>query len=440
MISNLHSLFNTPWYIEKAYGDSQLPLLFGILEGKQTFSNHEKTPIEQQLFSKKGAVVSQGDGSGQYVAVVSLKSPIFKYDQECGPRGTKSYIARLNALKNNPDVSGVVLDIDSGGGQVYGTPEFHDFLKEYPKPVVAYTDGLLASAAYYIASGADHIVANRRADAIGSIGAYAEFLDLTGYYEKKGAKVHTIYAEQSTEKNKSYRDILEGNYDTYIKEDLNPTVDQFVQDIKSTRSKINKSVFKGAIYNAEKALELNLIDEIGSLETAISKVFELSKQNSKSNSKNMNTKEFPQIQKALGLETPLAMNDNGSFLNEEQLQSLENQLEQAQSNLQDAEDARIQAEQALQTANETHALEVQQGTSVAQALTTLLSGIAESAGVEGLAEDATSEEVANAINERIAVLNGKPGAGHTTAAEDQDPPKDHAYLDFENSIYNPLKQ
>ena len=92
----------------------------------------------------------------------------------------------------------------------------------------------MCSAAYYIGSASAHIVANKRAEAIGSIGAYAQFLDLSGFYEKKGAKLITVYAHESTEKNKSYRDLMSGNPKTYIKEDLNPIVEQdFISDMKA---------------------------------------------------------------------------------------------------------------------------------------------------------------------------------------------------------------
>src|SRR5690606_21664710 len=167
----------------------------------------------------------------KYAVIDPIKSPIYKYNQECGPRGTKTIMNVLDRLRNDDTVAGVVLDIDSGGGQVYGTPEFHDYLVDYPKPLVTYTDGIMASAAYYIGASADHIIANKRSDAIGSIGAYAQFLDLQGYYEQKGAKLHTIYSSKSEEKNKSYRELLKGNYDIYIKENLDPIVNDFINDI-----------------------------------------------------------------------------------------------------------------------------------------------------------------------------------------------------------------
>jgi protease-4 len=73
----------------------------------------------------------------------------------------------MKSYAQDPNCIGVVLDIDSGGGQVSGTPEFYDYIASFKKPVVAYTDGLMCSAAYYIGSATSHIIANKRADAIG---------------------------------------------------------------------------------------------------------------------------------------------------------------------------------------------------------------------------------------------------------------------------------
>ena len=59
----------------------------------------------------------------QVVGVVSIKSPIYKYSQECGPRGKpKAHMRVLDYLKDDQSVAGVVLDIDSGGGQGIRNP------------------------------------------------------------------------------------------------------------------------------------------------------------------------------------------------------------------------------------------------------------------------------------------------------------------------------
>lgn len=423
-----------------AYAESHLPLLLNMLDGKITGSITPKkeNPVAS-LINAAGSSMQAGDETAgqKVVAVINIKSPIYKYDQECGPTGTQSKIAALEKLKNRDEIAGVVLDIDSGGGQAYGTPEFYDYLRAYPKPVVSYTGGLMCSAGYYIGSAGDHIVANKRAEAIGSIGAYTQMLDLSGYYEKQGAKIHTIYADKSTEKNKAYRDALKGDYAAYIKQELNPLVDDFIADIQAARPNVNEAVFKGATYSGPAALKQGLVDSLGTLQDAINMVFELSK------SKSINTQQTmskpnsrPNLEAALGLSEPLAVNDNGSFLNEDQLTAVEARLTEAAAQVQTAQAAQATAEQALVDATAAHEAALTAASGGTDAVTTALREAATLAGVEDLPADATAEVIQTALTARIEELNGKPGASHTTGAADDAPEKEFDYIDFNSSIYN----
>lgn len=316
-VNNLHSLITGKWFIHEPYGYSLLPSLFSIIEGKTITIDSSKKEPEVFISVKTGSSglikansFNNETNNDQYVAVINLKSPIYKYNQECGPTGTKTKMAIMQNYAKDPNCVAVVLDIDSGGGQVSGTPEFYDYIKSYSKPVVSYTDGMMCSAAYYIGSAANHIVANNRADAIGSIGVMIHFIDVTGMYEKKGAKVITEYATKSTEKNRAFEELLKGNPELYIKTELDPIADDFIKDIKAVRSTVDKSVFAGGTWNASDSLSNGLIDSIGTLQDAINKAFELAKpsnkNSNKTNSKNKvmskKTKNFPEIQKLVSIE------------------------------------------------------------------------------------------------------------------------------------------
>ena len=426
MVNNLHSLLNRAWYIEQQYAEAQLPILFNILNGNTQMEEQPETEFVTMLSPQaaEGSGVSSDKGS---VAIISIKSPIYKYNQYCGPAGTKSMMREMDSLKNNSDVVGIVLDIDSGGGQVSGTPEFYDYIKNYNKPVVAYTDGLMCSAAYYIGSATNHIVANQRADAIGSIGAYSQFLDLKGYYEKQGAKLHTIYASKSTDKNKAYNDALEGNYETYIKEELDPIVNDFIDDIKSVRGSINEQVFNGATYNASKSLELNLIDEIGTIQTAIDKVYSLSNTNNQ-NPNNM-SKERTNLQGALALDGPLAStDDNGSYLNEEQLDTVETALANNAQALQDAIDDKQAAIDAQTSAEDNLSQEQQKVTD----LETTINALAVKAGAEA---GETVADTLTAIENRVEELGKEPADTHTVVKKINEQPGEHEYIDFDSPMY-----
>ena len=343
-IDNLHSLLSHPWYIDQEYANSYLTLLKELVIAG--IKPNEKY-VQSEFFTTRaqGEKTFNNESHSNRVAILSIKNPIVKYDQFFGVVGTKTMIRKLEAISLDEDIAGVVLDIDSGGGQCYGTPLFHDFIKNYPKPVVAYTDGLMCSAAYYIASACSHIIANKRSDAIGSIGAYAYVVNWDGAKEKLGAKVHMVYSSKSPEKNKAFEDLLKGNYDQYIKEELDPQVEQLIKDIKDVRPLINEEVFKGTTYNAEESLKNHLIDQIGSFDDAINKVFEFASSSKKTEEQkengnnNKNTLTMKEIQNnltsisdilgkedGLKLSSKLFSDKKGVFLTAGQLELIESEL------------------------------------------------------------------------------------------------------------------
>ncbi|MCT8340510.1 ATP-dependent Clp protease proteolytic subunit [Flavobacteriaceae bacterium TK19130] len=148
---------------------------------------------------------------------------------------------------------------------------------------------------------------------------------------------------------------------------------------------------------------------------------------------------YPHLEKALGLESPLASNDNGSFLNEEQKATIETSLTSLQTRVSNAEQAKQSAEEALAEAKNQHDTALNEAKKATNDAVTNLREAAALAGVEDLAEDANLEQINAALTEKINELNGKPGDSHT-AIKNKDPkPSQHEYLDFDNSIYSQLK-
>ena len=418
-LNNLHSLITGRWFIDKAYSQSLLPSLYSILNGKLTFSTPDKPTPETFIFSANKSLVSASSFDNEtnkdnYVLVVSLKNPIYKYNQECGPRGTKSKQQIMSRYESDPNCKGIVLDIDSGGGQVSGTPEFHDFIKNYSKPVVAYTDGMMCSAAYYIGSAAKHIVANKRADAIGSIGTMIHFVDMTGFYEKKGAKVITEYATKSTAKNKDFEDLLIGKPEGYIKNELDPITETFHADMNSARQNLSNEVLSGGTYNSEDSLKNGLIDEIGTLQTAIDKVFSLAKANN-NNSKLNNSKKNPMsklnvplIEAVIGSSFTEGETENGIILTDEQATAIESRLSENDNAISTAE---TEATTSTERITELEATNTTVTTAIQNALAT--------AEVDGAATMSNEEGIV-ALSALVAEYGSKDGDTTTTVMNSTD--------------------
>jgi protease-4 len=330
MNKNTFSLLSSNWMINQSSKAALMPFLLSILKG-QNISSDSLEPTKflfadasgnfQSLENSEGLSIQQNS-----VAIVNIHHPIFKYDQTCGPKGTQSIMQTLREFEANPNIKGVVLDFNSGGGQASGNAEFFDFIKDYSKPVVSFTKDMIGSAAYYMASASDFIIAHKHADFIGSIGTMFSKIDIQGALKKQGVEVIEEYSDLSPDKNKLSRSLAAGDTSVLIKEYLNPMASQFHEAVKSARPNITEKALKGDIFNPKQSLKEGLIDQIGTLQNAIDKVFEISKANTNTNSQTM-SKNYSSIQETLGLEVAFeSNNDAGFFLSEEQMETLENKI------------------------------------------------------------------------------------------------------------------
>ena len=268
---NGNTLLNTPLAIDKGYLMSLVPSLaaeFMLMKSSPIQSVKER---EIQYLSK---INKQGEGKEnmKFPVIVDIVGAITKYSTYFS-YGTQFLGELLKELDRSPSVSGIILNIDSGGGMVSGTAELTHIIKNLETPTISYTSGYQCSAALDIASGCDYHMASPFADKIGSIGTMLSYQDFSAMFEKWGAKIYEIYAPQSTDKNKEYRELMKGNEKLYT-EQLKVLADDFISRMKENfgeKLKDDGHVFKGKTYTPKEALEIGLIDELGSLEDALSK-------------------------------------------------------------------------------------------------------------------------------------------------------------------------
>lgn len=262
---------NEPLAIDRNYLLSILPsIIFGYKNNSflSSFKIEENfsASIQNQIKS------SSETGASKFPVVFNIIGPIVKYT-DWYYIGTQSMMRMLSSIDANPNISGIVFNIDSGGGMVSGTAEFADFIKNLDKPTISYTNDYQCSAAEWIASGCDYNMAGPFASAIGSIGTLMNYQDFSAMFEKWGAKIYEIYAEQSSEKNLDFRELMKGNEKPY-QQRLNAITENFISTIKSNYGELLKDdnhIFKGATYTSEEALKIGLIQEIGSINDALSK-------------------------------------------------------------------------------------------------------------------------------------------------------------------------
>ncbi len=206
------------------------------------------------------------------VGVLNVHDVIMR-DDFCGDAGSITKSNQLKWMDANPNIKGIILDINSPGGQVDGTATLADAIKNATTPITAIVnDGMACSAGYWIASAADEIYVTHEHSEVGSIGVYATLRDYTEYFKELGIRIEDVYAEQSTEKNKGYKDWKAGDPKAFIAR-LSSVADTFINVVKENRKgKLNLTAgdpFKGAVYGAAKATEIGLIDGIKSYDEVL---------------------------------------------------------------------------------------------------------------------------------------------------------------------------
>lgn len=238
----------------------------------------ESVEFSPMIYSTNGVVADIGGGGKtskqKCVVVIPIHFTITKYDT-CASYGTMAISSELVRLASKDNVVGVVLDIDSGGGACNAIPPMEAAIakvKAMGKPIVAHCD-TCASAAYWIASLCDAVFADNPMSEFGSIGVMSQIID--NRTTESGAKVITVYAKESEDKNLSYRKALEGDYEL-LQTELSPIVRRFQTTVKFNRPNLDadrKGVLTGGMFLAEDAIECGLVNAVLSLEESIENVF-----------------------------------------------------------------------------------------------------------------------------------------------------------------------
>jgi len=261
---------------------SYSPQVLSILQGKKLeieletdqnvivsyFDDDDDEPTTEQV---DGKLISQIDQPNS-VVILPICGPIMKYDF-CGEAGMETRARQLREAYANPNVSGVILQVDTPGGESQACGLMTKAIAQRNKPVIALVDGMMCSAGMFICAGCDAIYANAEDSIIGSIGTMISFADTRGWKEYEGIKFHEIYADQSVDKNKDFRDALEGEYSTIKASLLNPMNKLFVDHVTKNRPNLNReATLTGKIFLSSQAKAHGLIDDIQDIDFAINQV------------------------------------------------------------------------------------------------------------------------------------------------------------------------
>ena len=179
----------------------------------------------------------------------------------------------LDQLAKDDNVKAVVLRINSGGGSAFASEQIWRAVEQLKKkkPVIVSMGGYAASGGYYMACGADFIMAEPTT-LTGSIGIFGMVPDLSGLMtEKLGLHVDVVKTNEASDfgvidrpftaaESQAMQQYVERGYQLFLKR---------VADGRHLSTAYTDSIAQGRVWTGRQALNLKLVDKLGTLDDAI---------------------------------------------------------------------------------------------------------------------------------------------------------------------------
>ena len=328
-----------------------------------------------------------------FVSVLTVDGPITRNGGGCS-YGSIDHRNMMIRAANHPLCRGHIFIINTPGGSAWAKNDYEqaiNYARSLGQPVIAFIDGMCASAGIYLASFCDERYYMHPKDEIGCIGVMASF-----YTQADGSKnqftdetYHELYDPESFDKNREFRDIAnDGDSEKLVKELAELGV-EFRADIKKACPNAKDEHLHGKVFNAEDVKGI-LMDDQSDFLSCVKRCFDLyngvaqpisressdedetknslnepsdhpahdpqlepdkassAKQETSNHKNKIDMANYPLINAACGMkEGEIEVKEEGAFMNAPLLDSLEASLKANKQQVADAEQKATNAEQNL---------------------------------------------------------------------------------------------
>ena len=212
-------------------------------------------------------------GGERTIGVVVASGEILDGTQPAGTVGGDSTSELLRSARNDNAIKAVVLRIDSPGGSVLASEQIYrevQALRAAGKPVVASMGDLAASGGYYIAAGADEIIASA-STITGSIGVFAVLPTLDRTLAKLGVQVDGVGTTALSGSMRVDRP-LKPEVESILQAGVDHSYAEFLQRVANGRHRTPAAIdeiAQGRVWAGSDAQRLGLVDRIGGYEDAL---------------------------------------------------------------------------------------------------------------------------------------------------------------------------
>ena len=203
--------------------------------------------------------------SGPKVGIVEINMPITV---------SKYIVEDLNYFNEKSSIIAIVVRLDTPGGGVAASQEIYEKVKiiadKSKKPIIASMGGVAASGGYYIALGADTIIANP-GTATGSIGVIMSYPVIGELMDKIGIQYETIKSGKLKDSGSLFRNLTEDErvYFQGLIDDLHSQFEMVVSQERQIPIKEIAKYATGRVYSGKQAVNAGLIDILGTFEDAV---------------------------------------------------------------------------------------------------------------------------------------------------------------------------
>jgi capsid assembly protease len=262
-------VFGTPLMIARA----KLEVILGVLTPRLIGSTPEPTDVKAHPAPLSSITVEK-------IAVISVIGTLVSrsgyLDAASGLQSYGEIGDAVSDAMNDPTVRGIILDVDSPGGEVGGLFDLVEQLQAVrsigAKPLWAVANESALSAAYAIASATQRLYVTRTGE-VGSIGVVAVHVDESGADSKAGLAWTFVFAGERKIDGNAHEP-LSARARTTIQDDVNRLYGELCPLVATNRGLSTAAVraTDAAIYRGDLALRAGLADRVGTLDLAIAEM------------------------------------------------------------------------------------------------------------------------------------------------------------------------
>lgn len=202
------------------------------------------------------------------VGEVAVEGPIMRdgggqLPSTPGQPGADEIVEQIEIADNDPAVQGLLVKLNTPGGQVVPSDDIRLAASRFDGPVIAYTTDICASGGYWIASGCDELWA-RDSSIVGSIGVRGSRLNVSELADRLGISHERFTAGKFKDAGSPFRE-LEDEEREYLQNLVDDHYDHFIERVTDGRELEDDTVrdTEAKVYLGEDAHEIGLVDEIG---------------------------------------------------------------------------------------------------------------------------------------------------------------------------------